>query len=110
MHCESTTATVWRSCSLACQVTSFRVVVLVLLSSPLHDHVGNDERRSNIRDLLEDSAGALEDGVLDGALHRILAVLRDGVLSDTLLWQSSHVAPPSHKFLASRHTAHLRCC
>lgn len=55
------------------------------LNSPVHGSVGGDEGRSDIEDLVSESAPDVEDSSVSSAGHGPLSVGGEGVGNDTLL-------------------------
>lgn len=63
------------------------------LSSPLHELVSDEQRHAPIENLTTGAAEGVKDGGVQGAGKRVLAVLCDTVVNDTLLRERAESAP-----------------
>lgn len=55
------------------------------LNRPLHGLVRNQQRQAPVQDLVAGATEGVEDGGVEGARERVLAVLREAVGYDALL-------------------------
>jgi hypothetical protein len=56
------------------------------LDSPLHGHICDDERRSEVEDLVAESSPCVENSCVQGAGERTLSVGANGIGRNALLW------------------------
>lgn len=67
----------------------------VLLGSPGHGIVADDEGGRDVEHLLAETAEGVEDGVVGGAGERVLLVRAQGICDDASLLDGSYIADPS---------------